>query len=164
MFSDFKKNLNSGFFTVFFLANYRLGRRIYLSKYKKSLLLPIYFIVKLINRFLSVFLGCYIPFSCCIGKSVHFVHGVHGVFISSKAKIGNGCTILHHVTIGSNIGSSSNHVAPTIGNNVFIGVGTKIIGGVSIGDGCMLGAGSLVFKDVPANSKTYAVQAVVREK
>lgn len=56
-------------------------------------------------------------------------HGFYGIFISQRAKIGYGCTIYQHVTIGSNdLG------APTIGNNCLIGAGAKIIGNVSIGN------------------------------
>lgn len=163
MFYDIKANYNSGFSTVIFLINYRLGRWFLKSKYKKNIFLPFYLLCKFVSRTLSFFLGCSIPFSCDLGRSLLFVHGLHGVFISGKAKIGDNCTILHHVTIGSNIGSCNKYSAPIIGNNVFLGAGVRVIGDVKIGDNCMLGAGSLIVKDVPANSKSHAPVAVIHK-
>ena len=62
-------------------------------------------------------------------------HGLYGVFISKDAEIGENCTIFHQVTIGSNrIEGSKHYGAPKIGNNVYIGAGAKIIGGITIGD------------------------------
>lgn len=162
MFSDIKNNYKSGVSTIIFLINYRLGRFFFLSKGKKNIFLPLYLICKLISRILSFFIGCSVPFSCDLGHSIVFVHGLYGVFISGKAKIGNNCTFLHHVTIGSNIGSDSQYKAPEIGNNVFIGTGVKVIGGVKIGDNSMLGANSLIVKNIPHNSKVYAPIALFK--
>ena len=74
-------------------------------------------------------------------------HGLNGIVISHNAKIGSNCTIFHQVTIGEGNGG-----APTIGNNVLIGAGAKIIGGIKIGDNVKIGAGCVVSKDVPDNS------------
>lgn len=80
-------------------------------------------------------------------------HGLHGIFISHKAHIGKNVVIFHQVTIGSNmtIGSTRNG-SPTIGNNVYIGCGAKIIGSLTIGDNARIGANCIVVKDVPENS------------
>ena len=86
-------------------------------------------------------------------ESVCFPHGLCGVFISGGAIIGKNCTIFQQVTIGSNTLEDSKHVgAPTIGDNVFIGAGAKIIGNVKIGDNVRIGAGAIVVDDVPNNS------------
>jgi len=94
-----------------------------------------------------------IPYSVEIGGKPDFPHGLNGIFISLKANIGKNCIIFHQVTIGSNtLGSSKNCGAPKIGDNVFIGCGAKIIGGVTIGDNVRIGANCVVVEDVPENS------------
>lgn len=80
-------------------------------------------------------------------------HGLYGVFISKDAVIGENCVIFHQVTIGSNsIEGSEHYGAPKIGNNVYIGAGAKIIGGITIGDNVNIGANCIVFSDIPSNS------------
>lgn len=85
----------------------------------------------------------------------HFTapHGFSGIYISALARVGEGCTILHQVTIGSNaLYGSKGAGAPTIGKNVFIGAGAKIIGNVTVGDNARIGANCVVTHDVPANA------------
>lgn len=80
-------------------------------------------------------------------------HGLAGIFISYGARIGEGCTIFHQVTIGSNtLPDSRGQGAPTIGRNVYIGAGAKIIGAVTVGDNARIGANAVVTFDVPANA------------
>jgi len=91
----------------------------------------------------------------CIDDVNPFVtpHGLAGIFISYGAKIGEGCTIYHQVTIGSNtLPDSRGQGAPTIGSNVYIGAGAKIIGNVTVGDNARIGANAVVTFDVPANA------------
>lgn len=93
-----------------------------------------------------------------IPLAVHFAgkpvmpHGINGIFISSGAKIGLGCTIFHQVTIGSNtLSDSRGYGTPVIGDNVYIGCGAKIIGHIHIGDNVRIGANCVVTTDIPAN-------------
>ena len=80
-------------------------------------------------------------------------HGLAGIFISYGARVGKGCTIFHQVTIGSNtLPDSRGRGAPVIGDNVYIGAGAKIIGGVTVGDNARIGANCVVTFDVPANA------------
>lgn len=80
-------------------------------------------------------------------------HGLAGIFISYGACVGEGCTIYHQVTIGSNtLPDSRGQGAPSIGRNVYIGAGAKIIGNVVVGDGARIGANAVVTFDVPANA------------
>ena len=89
-------------------------------------------------------------------------HGLHGVFISSGASIGGGCTIFQGVTIGSITTEGSSHQgAPTIGSNCVIGAGAKIIGGITVGDSCRIGANCVVCEDVPPNSTVVLEKARV---
>ena len=96
---------------------------------------------------------CFIPVNAKIGENISFPHGVDGIYISNKAQIGNNCVIFHQVTIGSNtLNDSKGKGAPTIGDNVYIGAGAKIIGNVKVGDNVRVGANAVVVKDVPDNS------------
>lgn len=97
--------------------------------------------------------GAFIPVDCAIGKGICFPHGIYGVFISSGAIVGDNCVIFHQVTIGSNtLVDSKGKGAPTIGDNVYIGCGAKIIGNVKIGNNVRIGANCVVTQDVPDNS------------
>lgn len=82
-----------------------------------------------------------------IGKGMFIDHGC-GVVIGETAEIGDNVTIYQGVTLGGT-GKDVGKRHPTIGNNVMISAGAKILGPVMIGDGCKVGAGSVVLKDVP---------------
>ena len=87
-----------------------------------------------------------------IQRRVITLHGLLGIFISDKAKIGRNAVIFHHVTIGSNnLRDTSKRGSPIIGDNVYIGTGAKIIGGIRIGNNVRIGANCIVAKDVPDN-------------
>ena len=105
--------------------------------------------------------NAFIPISTKIEGVPIFPHGLNGIFISSGAVIGKDCVIFHQVTIGSNtLPDSKGQGAPTIGNNVYIGAGAKIIGNVIIGNNVRIGANCVVTKDVPDN--TTVVSAPIR--
>jgi len=92
-------------------------------------------------------------------------HGLYGIFISEGAKVGRDCIIYQHVTIGSNVNKDSKGAGfPTIGNNVLIGAGAKIIGNVTIGDHVRIGAGCCVTQDIPANSVVVSADNKVIQK
>ena len=97
--------------------------------------------------------GANIALEADIKGTPTFPHGISGVFISRGASIGKDCVIFQQVTIGSNtIEGSKGFGAPVIGDNVYIGVGARIIGGVKIGNNCRIGAGCVVTQDIPDNS------------
>lgn len=80
-------------------------------------------------------------------------HGVSGIFITQSATIGHNVVIFQQVTIGANtIESSKTYGAPTICDNVYIGVGAKIIGSVHIHANSRIGANAVVTTDIPSNS------------
>lgn len=110
--------------------------------------------------------GSYIGLGAQLDDIPVFPHGPLGIFISNSAHIGKNCVIFQQVTIGSNTlkGSKSNG-APTIGDNVYIGCGAKIIGNVHIGKNARIGANAIVVKDVPANSVTIirGIETLVRD-
>lgn len=97
-------------------------------------------------------LGGSFPIKSCISY-FNTPHSFNGIFISSDSSVGEGCTIFHQVTIGSNkVKDSKGYGAPTIGNNVLIGAGAKIIGNVKIGNNVRIGANCCVTVDVPDNA------------
>jgi len=90
-----------------------------------------------------------------IGKGLHIPHPI-GIVINGKAKIGDYCTIMQQVTIGNKL---EDEKVPEIGNNVFIGAGAKIIGDIKIEDNVIIGANSVVTKNVSKNCIVAGVPA-----
>lgn len=78
-------------------------------------------------------------------------HGLYGIVISHNAVIGKNVTIYHQVTIGE-----GHNGAPIIGNGVLIGAGAKIIGNVKVGDGARIGAGCVIYQDIPERATVIA--------
>lgn len=95
-----------------------------------------------------------------IGDGLFIDHG-HGVVIGETAVIGNNCTIYHQVTLGGTGHQKNSKRHPTVGDNVLIGAGAKILGPVNIGNNAMIGAGSVVLDDVPENSTVTGMKARV---
>jgi serine O-acetyltransferase len=94
-----------------------------------------------------------------IGRRFFIDHGM-GVVIGETAEIGDDVTIYHQVTLGgTSTRKGKRH--PTIGNNVVIGAGAKILGPVKVGDNCKIGANSVVIRDVPPNSTVVGVPGKV---
>jgi len=93
-------------------------------------------------------LGIEISYKAIIGPSLRLFHGVATV-IHESVIIGENCTLRHSTTLGTKRGIND---APILGNNVDIGCHSVIIGAVVIGDGAVIGAGSVVLHDVPAGA------------
>lgn len=94
-----------------------------------------------------------------IGRRVFIDHGV-GVVIGETAIIGNDVIIYQQVTLGG-VRSSKGKRHPSIGNNVVIGAGAKVLGNITIGDGAKIGANSVVVKPVPPLSTAVGIPARV---
>lgn len=82
----------------------------------------------------------------------YFVHELSGCYIAPNAKIGRNCTIFQNVTIGIKSLNDIERKAPVIGDNVTIGAGACIIGGVRVGNNVNIGANAVVIDDVPDNT------------
>jgi serine O-acetyltransferase len=97
--------------------------------------------------------GAYIGHSARFAGEPCLPHGLYGIFIAGGARIGRNCVIFQQVTLGANAIPGSRSVGcPTIGDNVYIGAGAKIIGNVQVGSNSRIGANCVVTADVPANS------------
>ena len=97
--------------------------------------------------------GADIPLSVKMDGPPCFPHGLNGIFMGSLTHLGRGVTILQQVTIGMDTFAKHEENAKRyIGDNVFIGAGAKIIGGVVIGENCRIGANCCVYQDMPPNS------------
>jgi len=119
----------------------------------------LYPIARVILRHYSYKLGISIPYSTKIGDGL-FIGHFGGVVVNGGVIIGDNCNISQGVTIGS-AGRHGDKKFPKIGNNVFIGPGAKIVGGVKIGNNVAIGANSVVVKDVPDMSVVAGVPGKV---
>src|SRR5512142_3405021 len=90
-----------------------------------------------------------------IGHRLFIDHGM-GVVIGETAIVGDDVTLYQGVTLGGT-GKEKGKRHPTIGSNVVIGGGAKILGNITIGENCRVGAGSVVLRDVPDNSTVVGV-------
>jgi serine O-acetyltransferase len=105
-----------------------------------------------IARFLT---GIEIHPAAKLGPGLFIDHGM-GVVIGETSEVGENVTLLQGVTLGgTSLKREKRH--PTLGNNVVVGAGAKIIGGFKIGDGSRIGAGSVVVREVPTNSVVVGV-------
>ncbi len=99
-----------------------------------------------------------------IGPGFFIDHGM-GVVIGETAEVGENVTLYHGVTLGgTSLAKGKRH--PTLGENVVVGAGAKILGAIRVGDNSRIGANAVVVKDVPPNSVVVGVpgQVVVRSK
>jgi len=92
-----------------------------------------------------------------IGRSFFIDHGM-GVVIGETSEIGDNVTLFHGVTLGGTTWQKGKR-HPTIGNNVVIGTGAKVLGPVKIGDNTRIGANSVVISEIPPNSIVVGIPA-----
>ena len=134
---------------------YQIARKFYLKKH--------YFIARFISEKAKRKTGIEIHPGAKIGKRLFIDHGV-GVVIGETTVIGDDVTIFHNVTLGGTGNEKTKKRHPTIGNNVFIGTGAKILGNITIGDNSKIGAGAVVLKDVDKNSTVVGIPGCVVKK
>lgn len=94
-----------------------------------------------------------------IGKGLVIDHGM-GVVIGETAEIGDNCTIYQGVTLGGT-GKDTGKRHPTIGNNVLVGAGAKVLGPFKVGDNARIAANAVVLSEIPENSTAVGVPARV---
>ena len=92
-----------------------------------------------------------------LGKGVFIDHGM-GVVIGETTVVGDNCTIYQNVTLGGT-GKDVGKRHPTLGNNVLVGSGAKVLGPLTVGDNARIAAGAVVLREVPANATAVGVPA-----
>lgn len=135
-----------GLWAIFF---YRIANALY----KKGL--------RFIPRFISA-VGQFLTTvdihpAATIGCRVFIDHGV-GVVIGETAMIGDDVVIYQQVTLGG-VSTSHGKRHPTVGNNVIIGAGAKVLGNITLGEGSKVGANSVVIKNIPAHATAVGIPA-----
>ncbi|WP_155968733.1 serine O-acetyltransferase [Kamptonema formosum] len=118
-----------------------------------SLCVPL--IPRLISYASRFFTGIEIHPGATIGNGVFIDHGM-GVVIGETAIVGDGCLIYQGATLGGT-GKETGKRHPTLGKNVIVGAGAKVLGNIHIGDSVRIGAGSIVLQDVPADCTVVGV-------
>lgn len=110
---------------------------------------------RVISNLARFFTGIEIHPGAKIGKRLFIDHGT-GVVIGETAEVGNNVTIYQGATLGGT-GKEKGKRHPTIGNNVVISCGAKVLGPFTVGDNSKIGAGSVVLKEVPPNCTVVGV-------
>lgn len=118
----------------------------------------LYFLARLNSNLARSWTGIEIHPGATIGKGLVIDHGM-GVVIGETAEIGDNCVIYHGVTLGGT-GKEKGKRHPTIGNDIFIGAGAKLLGNITIGDHTKIGANAVVLHDCEPYSVMVGVPAV----
>lgn len=112
-------------------------------------------LARLISQFSRYITGIEIHPGAEVGRGLFIDHGM-GVVVGETSIIGDNVTLYQGVTLGGT-GKQKTKRHPTIGNNVVIGAGAKVLGNITVGDNSYIGANAVVIKDVPCNSTIVGV-------
>ena len=115
----------------------------------------LYFISRLISQVTKAFTGIEIHPGATIGRRLVIDHGT-GIVIGSTAEIGDDCLLYQGVTLGGT-GKDTGKRHPTLGNNVMVGCGAKVLGPFRVGDNSRIAANSVVLREVPENATVVGV-------
>ena len=129
------------------IVRYRIAHYLYKKKH--------YFLARWYSQRTVKKTGIEIHPGATIGKGLFIDHG-HGVVIGETAILGDNVTLYQGVTLGGT-GKEQGKRHPTIGNNVMISAGAKVLGSFTIGENSKIGAGSVVLTEVPPNSTVVGV-------
>lgn len=148
------------------ICNYRIGRWALTVRFQ-----PLrWFFSKVygLTSFLILITSCIeVHREATIGKDFRLIHPAGNIHIHPGVVIGDRCGICNDVTIGTNsiagvsIRMATQSVAPNIGNDVYIAAGAKVLGGITIGDGVIIAANSLVTVNVPKGHMAIGVPAKI---
>lgn len=163
MFENIKQDLKSyqgdfGAQGFWVMLVYRFGRWRY--GVRPAILRKILSIIyKILYKFIQIITGIELPCEAEVGKNFIIDH-FGGIVVSGYAKLGDNCRIRNGVVIG--LKNVEDPGAPTIGNNVDIGAGAKVLGKIKIGNNVMIGANAVVLCDVPDNAIAVGVPAKIK--
>ena len=136
------------------MIHYRVAHKLYKKKH--------YFWARLISQRAARKTGIEIHPGATIGKGFFIDHG-NGVIIGETTIIGDNVTLYQGVTLGGT-GKESGKRHPTLGNNVVVGAGAKVLGSFTVGDNVKIGAGSVVLKPVPDNCTVVGIPGKIVKK
>lgn len=131
------------------LICYRFSHKLYKRRF--------YFLARLISNFARFLTGIEIHPGATIGKGLFIDHGM-GVVIGETAEVGDNVILYHGVTLGGT-GNGKGKRHPTVGDNVLIGAGAKVLGNIYIADGTKVGANAVVLKSTNKNSTVVGIPA-----
>ncbi len=131
------------------------SHRIAHALYNKKLL----FLARIVSQISRFFTGIEIHPGATIGRRFFIDHGM-GVVIGETCEIGNDVTIYQGVTLGGT-GKEKGKRHPTLCDNVLVASGAKVLGSITIGENSKVGAGSVVLKDVPADSTVVGIPGTI---
>ena len=115
----------------------------------------LHFPARLLSQWVRFWTGVEIHPGAVIGRRLFIDHGM-GVVIGETSIVGDDCTIYQGCTLGGT-GKEKGKRHPTLMNNVTIGSGARVLGNITVGENCRVGAGSVVLRDVPDNSTVVGV-------
>ena len=133
--------------TFWVMLSYHRAHKLYLKGH--------YFLARWISQRAARKTGIEIHPGATIGNGFFIDHG-HGVIIGETTEIGDNVTLFQGVTLGGT-GKEHGKRHPTIGNNVMVSAGAKVLGSFKVGDNSKIGAGSVVLEEVPPNSTVVGV-------
>lgn len=140
--------LYSGVHAIF---AYRVSHKLYVGKR--------YFSARLVSQLAKFFTGIEIHPGATIGKGLFIDHGT-GVVIGETAEIGDNCTLYQGVTLGGT-GKDTGKRHPTLGNNVMVGSGAKVLGPFKIGDNSKIASNAVVLEEIPPDCTAVGIPARV---
>ncbi|MDO5672368.1 MAG: serine O-acetyltransferase [Actinomycetaceae bacterium] len=119
-------------------------------------------LARMLQQLTRTMTGVDIHPAATLGRRLFIDHAT-GVVIGETAVVGEDCVIFHGVTLGG-VAMRKGKRHPTVGNRVMIGAGAKVLGPITIGDDCKIGANAVVVKPVPSNSVAVGVPARITAK
>lgn len=117
------------------------------------------FLARLVSQWSRFWTGIEIHPGAKIGRNLVIDHGM-GIVIGETAEIGDDCLIYHGVTLGGT-GKDQGKRHPTIGNNVLISAGAKVLGPFKVGDNARIAANAVVLREVPEDATAVGIPAQV---
>ncbi len=133
----------------------RYGQWVYSGR-RTPLGAPARLAYKAAQKAVEVATGISVPASCDIGPGFYIGH-FGTIIVHPETHMGRGCSIGQGVTLGTR--GQGDHGVPRLGDNVYVGAGAKVLGGVRLGDNASVGANAVVVKDVPADHVAVGIPA-----
>ena len=143
--------LYPGFHAIFW---HRIAHRLYKMKFK--------FLARMVSQLSRFLTGIEIHPGAIIGNGVLIDHGM-GTVIGETAVVGDGCTIYQNVTLGGT-GKETGKRHPTLGKNVLVGAGAKVLGPFFVGDNSKIAANAVVLEEVPPESTVVGIKGRIIHK